>query len=174
MFSFFGKKKKTGAVRDFVFLTSLARDGALAELLFADPSVIVVTWFEYRFEQLSPRAPSRVMLARETTSHHITGKKVVFSEHYPLASVEDAIKEKLDLREMVFYSALDEPLFQTFGGDRIISMVRQLGLAEYEALEHSFISPSIHKAQEKLARKVVVENTAHSQEEWFRKNLASG
>ena len=71
---------------------------------------------------------------------------------------------------MVFNS-LDEALFKQFGSDKIISLMKMLGMKEEEAIEHELVSKSILKAQDKIALKVTTEMTANSQKEWIDKNL---
>jgi preprotein translocase subunit SecA len=75
------------------------------------------------------------------------------------------------LKEAVFYSSLDEPLFTYFGGEKIRALLTKLGMNENEAISHSFISKSIAQAQKKLQSRVAIEATAHSAAEWFAKNL---
>jgi preprotein translocase subunit SecA len=79
--------------------------------------------------------------------------------------------EKLQLKQAIFYSALDEPLFKFFGGDRISSMIEKLGLSENEAIEHQMISTAIKNAQEKISKQVVIDYSAQSQAGWFSKNI---
>lgn len=66
---------------------------------------------------------------------------------------------------------MDEPLFLHLGGERMIQLMQQMGMKEDEPVEHSLITNAIHNAQEKLAKKVTVEHTAGSMEEWFSKNI---
>jgi hypothetical protein len=89
---------------------------------------------------------------------------VVFAEHYPLREKEQALFEKLQLNPAIVYSSLTEPLFKAFGGENIISLVQKLGIDENEAMEHKMISNYIIKAQEKLKKKVIIDNSAGSAE----------
>jgi len=49
----------------------------------------------------------------------------------------------------------------------------KLGLEEIEGISHSFITRSIAGAQDKIAAKVTVEQSASNMEEWVLKNLGS-
>ena len=49
--------------------------------------------------------------------------------------------------------------------------MKMLGMKEDEAIGHSMVSNSILKGQEKIARKAVLEISAHSQAEWMEMNL---
>jgi preprotein translocase subunit SecA len=73
----------------------------------------------------------------------------------------------------VFYSSLDEAIFQIFGGDRIKDVIEKLGLAEGEFLQHSMISSSISNVQEKIEKEIVMEYKTNSIKEWFERNRVS-
>jgi preprotein translocase subunit SecA len=79
----------------------------------------------------------------------------------------------LNLQDVQVWSALDEPLFKHFGSDKIIQMMKQLGMKEDVAIEHNMISKAIQNAQEKISKKVLIDQAASSQEEWLKKNWAS-
>jgi hypothetical protein len=110
-------------------------------------------------------------MARESLPHNALDNPVVFVEHHPSGIKEKELLEKLQIREAMFYSALDEPLFKHFGGDNIISMMEKMGLSENEAIEHPMISAAIKNAQEKISNGLVIEHSAQSQADWFSKNI---
>jgi preprotein translocase subunit SecA len=66
---------------------------------------------------------------------------------------------------------MDEPLFKHFGSEKLIPLMKMMGMKEDEVIEHSMVSKSIMKGQEKIAQQVSLEQTAGSQEEWMRKNI---
>lgn len=76
----------------------------------------------------------------------------------------------LQLNEARVYSALEEPLFAHFGGQKIIHILQQTGVNENEALENPIISRALKNAQEKLAATLLIEQTATSQNDWFKRN----
>jgi len=49
-----------------------------------------------------------------------------------------------------FYLSLEDDLMRIFAGDRIIAMMRAMGLQEDEAIEHKMVSRSIENAQRKV------------------------
>jgi hypothetical protein len=112
-------------------------------------------------------------MIRELANHYLKNNPLIFAEHYPLRSKEEELFEKLNLPEAIIYSSLDEPLLSYFGGERLSGMVRALGLKEEEALEHTMISSSIKNAQEKIAGKVTIEQSASSASDWFLYNLGN-
>lgn len=67
------------------------------------------------------------------------------------------------------YSGLDEPLFDQFGGERILSLMKTLGMKEDELIEHKMVTQSIERAQKKLEEKMMFSIQASSSKEWFDK-----
>jgi preprotein translocase subunit SecA len=49
-----------------------------------------------------------------------------------------------------FYLSLEDDLMRIFAGDRVVAMMRSLGLKEDEAIEHKMVSRSIENAQRKV------------------------
>ncbi|MDY6524103.1 preprotein translocase subunit SecA [Acinetobacter faecalis] len=49
-----------------------------------------------------------------------------------------------------FYLSLEDDLMRIFAGDRIVNMMRAMGLTEDEAIEHKMVSRSIENAQRKV------------------------
>jgi hypothetical protein len=53
---------------------------------------------------------------------------------------------------------MDEPLFKQFGSEKMIGLIKLLGMKESEAIEHPLqVSKSIAKAQDKIATQVLIE-----------------
>lgn len=96
---------------------------------------------------------------------------VVFVEHYPLSKPETDLFSRLRLKEIPVLSALDEPIFMMFGGERTIELMKKLGMDEHESVAHSMITSSIKNAQRKLEEKVPFEKKASSMQEWFEVNF---
>lgn len=176
MFSFFGKKENKTKIVDRVFISSKAKQNAIREQVRSYPDTVIITWFDESYEQVevllqADNLKAEIYLARESSLHNISGKKLLFFGRHPLTNKEKDLFEKLQLKEAIFYSALDEPLFKYFGGDRIISMMEKLGLSENEAIEHPMITSAIKNAQDKISERVITEHLAHSQSDWFSKNI---
>lgn len=163
-------------VIDRVFLSQQAKLNALEEEVKSNPDIILIIWFDdsYRtFEEVLTmrQIQADIKLAREVSWHEAENKKIIFSEHYPLVSKEKELFEKLKLTTAIFYTALDDALLQHFGGDKIIGMMKNLGMNENEPLEHPMISSSIRNAQDKIASKITLESPSRSQKDWFQNNL---
>lgn len=176
MFSIFSKKEIKTKVIDRVFISSTAKQEAILEQVRTNSETLILTWFEESHEQVqnllqSNNLQAEINLPREIAAHNLSGKAVLFFEHYPLINKEKGLLEKLQLKEAVFYSALDEPLFKHFGGDRIISMMEKLGLSENEAIEHTMITTSIKNAQEKISKSVTNDHTPGHKPTGFLKIL---
>jgi len=176
MFSF-GKRKKSTKVTDVVFMHQAAKRNACLLALQSNAATIFVTWFEETQQQLQEyfktqnAANATVILYREAAAHFINNNPVIFAEHYPLRRKEEDLYKSLNLKEIKVFSSLDEPLFQHFGGERIIELMQKMGLQENEPVQHSMISMALKNAQEKIAKKVSLEQSARSQEEWFKRNV---
>ena len=83
-----------------------------------------------------------------------------------LEMIKDWTTEKI-----IVYSAMDEPLFKYFGSDKLIPLMKMMGMKEDEVIEHSMVTKSIIKGQEKIAEKVSSEYQASSQGDWMKKNI---
>ncbi len=176
MFNFFRKKIEGIRVRDNIFMSTSAKYKAMLAEWEKDKSIVYLFWFDESLNEasnfFSTAATEEVtlLLVRQTTSHQLSGKVPVFAEHYPLETKEQDYYKKMNLDAVKVYSALNEPLYKHFGAEKIIDLMRKLGMKEDEAIEHKMISSSIKKAQSKIQKNVVVEQTAHSQSDWLEKN----
>ena len=178
MFSF-EKKKETTKVTDFVFMHAAAKWQACHLALQSNATTIFITWFEETQQQLQEyftaqnAANATVILYREATAHFINNNPVIFAEHYPLREKEEALYASLKLEEVKVFSSLDDALFQYFGGARIIEVMQKMGLQENEPVQHTMISMALKNAQEKIGKKVMIEQSALSQSEWFKRNISA-
>jgi hypothetical protein len=179
MFNLFKKKEASTPVIDKISMSREAKFNALFQLWKKNKNTVIVCWFDDSVREITSffatktAEPVSFYTAREVTGAHVSGYQIVFAEHHPLKSKEQALYEKLHLETATVYSSLDEPLFQSFGSERIIQMMKQLGMKEDELIEHKMISQSINAAQGKIAGKVEVEQSALSQADWMLKNLSS-
>jgi preprotein translocase subunit SecA len=55
-----------------------------------------------------------------------------------------------DPGESRFFLSLEDDLMRIFAGDRVVNMMRAMGLKEDEAIEHKMVSRSIENAQRKV------------------------
>jgi preprotein translocase subunit SecA len=105
---------------------------------------------------------------------------VLVAEHYPLPEGDEALFSFLSnlpcSSTIRFHSALDEPFFKMFGGDRIsnvMKMLETLGQGEKEYISHPLVTSAIQKAQKDIKKKATGDNKVDSMEEWFQYNLIS-
>lgn len=100
---------------------------------------------------------------------------ILFFGHYPLPSKENGLLQKIQISTpsapIVFYSSLDEPAFDMFGGERLRNLVDKMGMKEDEAIEHTMVAHSMKRAREKVESLVRNELPAASEKEWFSKNV---
>lgn len=179
--SFWGLFKKRASVpgfplNDLVWVTEEAKQQGFVNLLRQHPDAVVLVWFDQTaetFQEILLREQLlevSIQTARMTSSEEVEGKTVIFLEHYPLLSREITLTKSWKPAQALFLTALDEPLFSRFGGERLAALVQQLGLEEAENLEHPMITKSIARAQHKLDEKLKGGDIlAESQEEWFQK-----
>lgn len=177
MFNLFRKKAAPIKYTDMVWLDEKTRFTAILEACRNDSQLLVICWFDDTLRRLQSHfsantiSTDNLITTREMKTLHIGDRKIVFAEHYPLREKEEVVFEEIKLKEVTIHSSLDEPLFTSFGGERIAELVKKLGMNENESIEHPMISKSIRHAQEKIAKKVSFEQTAHSQQDWFVKNF---
>jgi len=173
----FSKKKKSTPIKDMIWMSQSAKQNGCLKFIKEQPDVVVAVWFnetEEVFNQfLNQQNGFRVEIqhAKSMHSSQVSEKNLVFLEHYPLREKEEEVIANLNPKQVYVFSSLDEPLFNQFGGGKIVDLMKNLGMKEDEMIEHPMISKSIESAQHKLAQKVTIENSANSAKEWFIRNL---
>jgi len=102
-------------------------------------------------------------------------RHLIVLEHYPLRARDEALERAAAAlpfpHHLTFHGALDEPLFQQHGAERIVPMWKSLGLAEDGCLESEPVSQALASAQKAIGRQVRSEIRADSAEDWFARNL---
>jgi len=178
MFSF-GKKKESIKITDVVFMHASAKWHACLLALQSNTDTVFIVWFEETQQQLQAYfkeqnvTTAEVILYRQAAAHYINNRQLIFAEHYPLHEKETSLYISLALETIKVFSSLDEALFQYFGGEKIIELMKKMGLQENEPVQHAMISMALKNAQEKIAKKVLIEQSAQSQAGWFKRNLNS-
>ncbi|MDZ4796306.1 MAG: hypothetical protein SGI83_18695 [Bacteroidota bacterium] len=179
MLNLFKKKDQELKVVDKVTISGAARLQALLAEWNRDKNTVFIFWFDDSLREATSFfatqtiEPVTLLSLREAGHPQIDGNTIVFTEHYPLRSKEEELYKKLNVKVPVVFSSLGDPLFKQFGADKIVEMMKQLGMKEEEVIEHKMISKSIRRAQEKIEDKVLIDQPAHSQQEWLEKNLGS-
>jgi phosphoribosylanthranilate isomerase len=177
MFGLFKKKEAGIKVIDKIWMTQDAKWKGCTEELKLNAETVFIAWFDETLNQLEEGLSkenlpvTNIFIARQAGSHLLQNKKVVFIEHYPLRSKEQSLFNQLNIPSVQIFSALDEPLFKQFGGDKIIQMMKQLGMQETASIENTMVSNAIKNAQEKIETKISFDQSTHSQTEWLAKNF---
>jgi len=177
MFDFFNKDKETVKVIDRVWISTGAKWNACRSLVQLNPDCVFAAWFESTKQELesflssTAGHPAVVHLATKLSSDGVLGKMIVFVEHYPFRKKELEVFSKLVLAEVPVLSALDEPIMMFFGGEKVIDLMKRLGMKDDEPIGHSMVTKSISSAQRKIAEKVEIEKPASSPSQWFALNL---
>jgi hypothetical protein len=180
LFNLFGKKDEGADNHVFVdraYVTTAAKMNACAALARKEPDRLFICWFAdtaVRFKEFFKQQGLDETLITETHHLHaskLLNKKPVFVEHYPLHTKELELVKNWGTEKIIVFSAMDEPLFKHFGSEKLIPLMKMLGMKEDEVIEHNMVTKSIIKGQEKIAEQVAIEQSAGSQEEWMRKNV---
>lgn len=171
MFGLFGKKNKDVKVVDQIWISDEAKFLACLDLSKSNPNVVFVAWFEETRSRLQTYLQDNGLEQKIYLADYLSteryGKALVFVEHHPLASEEQRKATEFGKEEITVFSSLSEPIFQLFGGGKIVDLMRKMGIKEHEMIEHSMISSSIKKAQEKIASKTLINRSARSQADWL-------
>jgi hypothetical protein len=177
MLNLFKKKKQEVRVVDKVTLSGAAKLQALLAAWNSDKNAAFIFWFDDSLQQATSFfatqtiEPVTLLGIKEAGHPQLAGKNIIIAEHYPISSKEEELYNKLDIKSAVVFSSLDEPFFKIFGADEIVNMMKKLGMQEEEVIEHKMISKAIRNAQEKIEKKVLLDQSARSQQEWLDKNL---
>lgn len=193
MFSFF-KKSKHHRLDDQVYISRAISDqGFLTRiklLRLENPDVIALCFFEMTKQRIQPLTPDgmEIRLASDLGNEYsgsafrskiqlMQRPDFLFAEHHPHLEYENSIIANIETLcgdknpSIGFYTSLEEPLMQRFGAQDIIGLMRKLGMADHEVINHSMVTKSIANAQRKIAKHVPAIVSAKSQEEWMSLNL---
>ena len=82
------------------------------------------------------------------------GLHIVGSERHESRRIDNQLRGRAgrqgDPGVSRFYLSLEDDLMRIFAGDRVVGMMRAMGLQENEAIEHKMVSRSIENAQRKV------------------------
>ena len=171
MFGLFSKKNQGVTIHDHIWMSEEAKFRACLEMNRANSSIVFVAWFEETRSVLENffqknNVAKQVYLA-ERLNVSFANKELIYVEHHPLSSEEQNKAIELGKNEITVLSALSEPLFQLFNSDRIIEMIKKMGMNEDEMIEHEMISTSVRRAQEQITKKAHFSGSARSQADWL-------
>ena len=101
----------------------------------------------------------------------LNNEKILVAEVYPRRSRQKDLMKSLEgAGSVTFFTALDSPFFEAFGGDRLGVFIKQLGFKDNEKISHAMVSKSVIRAQEQFEKKVKNEEPAESIEQWIKVN----
>ncbi len=82
------------------------------------------------------------------------GLHIIGSERHESRRIDNQLRGRAgrqgDPGHSRFYLSLEDDLMRIFAGDRVVNMMRAMGLKEDEAIEHKMVSRSIENAQRKV------------------------
>lgn len=170
MFGLFKKKEPGIKVIDTIWLSSQAKWEACFRAWQKQPDTVFMAWFESSRDKLEhfldEKGANGVQVKLAGFAGTVSGP-VIFIEHHPMRQEEQDRFTAMGLQEVRVYSALDEPLFRLFGGDKLITVMEKMGGGEDEPIEHQLVTTSIQRAQEKIASKAMLTGNTRSQEDWL-------
>ncbi|MBC7849744.1 MAG: hypothetical protein H7Y31_08410 [Chitinophagaceae bacterium] len=175
LFNLFSRAEPTPTITDFIWMTRAAKHRGAIDLIKKHPTTIVAAWFNQTINEFQQDATTvipgfTVRNMRQLVSPMVSNKTVIVLEHYPLRKKELAVWQQWKAERIFVLSSLEDPLFQFFGGDKIVDLMRKMGMQENESVEHALVSKALVNAQQKLDKTTINESTANSQEEWFTRN----
>ena len=179
--SLFGKKEtedKDHLFKDRAYMTTEAKMKACAAIAKEKDDTIFIAWFTDTAKQFknyfsaNGLNENRIIEASHLNTSQLLSNTPVFVEHYPMHSKEENFVANWKIRNIVVYSAMDEPLFKHFGSEKLIPLMKMMGMKENEVIEHSMVTKSIISGQKKIEEQVSIEKSALSQGEWMQLNLA--
>ena len=107
----------------------------------------------------NPTAEDEARLRAEWEKSHEAvlasgGLHIIGSERHESRRIDNQLRGRAgrqgDPGVSRFYLSLEDDLMRIFAGDRIVGMMRAMGLKEDEAIEHKMVSRSIENAQRKV------------------------
>ena len=179
-FNLFGKKEDEAPesiFTDKTYMTTAAKINACIALAKSQSDTLFICWFAETLKTFRAAFAqqgideAKLIDAKQIHSGMLQNKTPVFAEHFPLHAKEIALVEHWPHQKIVVFSAMDEPLFKHLGSEKMIPLMKLLGMKEDEVIEHSFVTKSIIKGQAKIAAAVTLEQPANSQEEWLERNF---
>ncbi|MGG9970254.1 hypothetical protein ACQ33O_00555 [Ferruginibacter sp. SUN002] len=179
-FNLFGKKEEKsgeGVFVDRVFIDAAGKWYAILQLAKQQADTVFIAWFADTLKTAKELFAqngideARVLDARHVFITMIENKQPVFLGHYPLHEKETALISNWPHTKIPVYSSLDEAIFKHFGSEKMIPLIKMLGMKEDEPIEHSYVTQSITRGQQKIAALVTLEQSASSQQEWMERNI---
>ena len=108
-------------------------------------------------ENVSPEEMDRLKKAWQKNHDEVLaagGLHIIGSERHESRRIDNQLRGRAgrqgDPGMSRFFLSLEDDLMRIFAGDRVVAMMRAMGLKEDEAIEHKMVSRSIENAQRKV------------------------
>lgn len=108
-------------------------------------------------ENVSPEEMERLRQAWQKRHDQVLkagGLHIIGSERHESRRIDNQLRGRAgrqgDPGQSRFFLSLEDDLMRIFAGDRVVNMMRAMGLKEDEAIEHKMVSRSIENAQGKV------------------------
>ena len=108
-------------------------------------------------ERVSPEEMQRLKSAWQKKHDEVLaagGLHIIGSERHGSRRIDNQLRGRAgrqgDPGQSRFFLSLEDDLMRIFAGDRVVNMMRAMGLKEDEAIEHKMVSRSIENAQGKV------------------------
>ncbi|PNK61139.1 preprotein translocase subunit SecA [Psychrobacter sp. FDAARGOS_221] len=108
-------------------------------------------------ENVSPEEMERLRQAWQKRHDEVLaagGLHIIGSERHESRRIDNQLRGRAgrqgDPGQSRFFLSLEDDLMRIFAGDRVVNMMRAMGLKEDEAIEHKMVSRSIENAQGKV------------------------
>ncbi len=108
-------------------------------------------------ERVSPEEMQRLKSAWQKKHDEVLaagGLHIIGSERHESRRIDNQLRGRAgrqgDPGQSRFFLSLEDDLMRIFAGDRVVNMMRAMGLKEDEAIEHKMVSRSIENAQGKV------------------------
>ena len=196
MFSFFKSKKKLPAYSYHTYQTDFEKYWMLVQDLLAqskESKILLVHYFddtrtelvklmekaglEFNVNQTSFQAGVNINLVSydEALNNSLFSEYNVWSaEVFPVWSLTTKFLEcHKEASKIIFFTSMESPFFDLFGGERLKTLMKNLGMKENEKIQHQMIDKSIERAQQKLEEKAQNINIKTSFEDWMAQNHSS-
>ena len=110
-----------------------------------------------KIENPTPEDEARLQAQWEKDHENVLasgGLHIIGSERHESRRIDNQLRGRAgrqgDPGVSRFYLSLEDDLMRIFAGDRVVAMMRAMGLQENEAIEHKMVSRSIENAQRKV------------------------
>ena len=108
-------------------------------------------------DNVSPEEMQRLKAAWQKKHDEVLaagGLHIIGSERHESRRIDNQLRGRAgrqgDPGQSRFFLSLEDDLMRIFAGDRVVNMMRAMGLKEDEAIEHKMVSRSIENAQGKV------------------------